>query len=220
MKPRLSNLKFATALRNRPAFSMIETTISIIIVSILLIGSLETLSFAVRSTSRNQEGLLANCFAEQIYSEISILNFIDPNETTESLGCELSEAHAASRIHFDDIDDYHGLTESTLTFRDGATIPDSFGWTRSVKIESISPEDLNTAVPTSGHLRKITVTLTRTQGGSYTFQYLMSRDGFRSPSTMPGNARAAWETEWELSGTAHNWATPLRNHPDTTTYGF
>lgn len=199
---------------------MIETTVSIIIVSILLIGSLETLTFAVRSTARNQERLLANCFAEQLYSEISILNFIDPSENTHTLGTESSETDKSTRIQYDDIDDYNGMIEGNLMFRDGILIPNSTGWTRSVIVEAISPDNPGISSPISSHLRKLTITLRRNESRVYTFAYLISRDGFRTPASIPTTSRATWESEWNHSEGIHNLTMPLRNHPETVISGF
>ena len=199
--------------RCRRAFSMIETTVSILLVSILLVGSLNTLAFTTATSTRDLDGLKAACYAEQLFAELSGMHFIDPSEPTTTLGREASETNAVVRTNWDDVDDYHGLNEATLKYRDGTTIPNTSGWIRAVSIESLVPSTLSTTTSIAEPLRRITVTLERSGRRTYTFQFLVSRDGFRTPNDLAPTVQPCMETEWQIGTRYYTWGVPLRNLP-------
>lgn len=199
--------------RCRRAFSMMETTVSILLVSILLVGSLNTIAFTTATTSRDLDGLKAACYAEQLFAELSGMHFIDPSEPTTALGREATETDTVVRTNWDDVDDYNGLKETTLKYRDGTTIPNTSGWVRGVSIESLVPSSLSTTTSIAEPLRRITVTLERSGRRTYTFQFLVSRDGFRTPNVLAPTVQPSMETEWQVGSRHYAWGVPLRNLP-------
>lgn len=190
-----------------------ETVVSISLVSILLIGSLNTLAFSTNTTARDLDNLRAAGLAEQLFSEMTALNFIDPVEATMTFGREASETNSVVRSDWDDIDDYHGLYETTLRYRDGTGIPDTTGWARRVVVTAIVPSTLVTSTDISNPLRLITITLERNASRTYTFQYFVSRDGFRTPQDLAPTIQPDYETEWQLGNRRFFWGVPLRNMP-------
>lgn len=192
---------------------MMETTVSITLVSVLLIGSLHTLAFSTQSTGRDLDGLRALGLAEQIFSEISTLNYIDPIETTTAFGREATETDAIVRVNWDDVDDYNGLKESTLRYRDGTSIPNTTGWIRQVIVTGIVPSTLATTTSIAAPLRRVSITLEKSGGRTYTFIYLVSRDGFRTPRNLAPTIKPNYETQWQLGNRNYYWGVPLRNMP-------
>lgn len=190
-----------------------ETTVSISLVSILLVGSLQTLTFTTQHSNRDLENLRALGLAEQLLAEIVPLNYIDPIESTTALGREASETSTTNRSAWDDIDDYNGLKESTLRYRDGTAIPNATGWVRSVTVTSLVPSTLATTTSLTSTLRRVTISLERTSGRSYTYQYLVSRDGFRTPQSLASTTQPAFKTQWQIGNRNYYWGIPLRNMP-------
>lgn len=192
---------------------MMETTVSISLVSILLVGSLQTLTFTTQHSNRDLENLRALGLAEQLLAEIVPLNYIDPVESTTALGREASETSTTIRSAWDDIDDYNGFKESTLRYRDGTAIPNATGWVRSVTVTSLVPSTLATTTSLNSTLRLVTISLERTGGRSYTYQYLVSRDGFRTPQSLASTTQPAFKTQWQIGNRNYYWGIPLRNMP-------
>jgi type II secretory pathway pseudopilin PulG len=194
-------------------FSMMETTVAISLVSILLVSSLQTLAFTTQHSNRDLENLRALGFAEQLLAEIVPLNYLDPIEPTTALGREPTETSTTNRSAWDDVDDYNGIKESTLRYRDGTTIPNATGWLRGATVTSLVPSTLATTTDLTSPLRRITITLERSGGRSYTFQYLVSRDGFRTPQSLATTTQPAFKSHWQIGNRNYYWGIPLRNMP-------
>ena len=65
------------------------------------------------------------------------------------------------RTAFDDVDDYHGLSESPPKKRDGTSLTAYSGWTRSVNVGWVTGADLNLSSASDTSIKRITVTITR-----------------------------------------------------------
>jgi type II secretory pathway pseudopilin PulG len=194
-------------------FTMIETTVSIALVSILLIGSLSTFAYTTNTINRDMDGLRALGLAEDLFSEISTLHFVDPVETTTRFGRESTETSTTNRSAWDDLDDYNGLSESTLRYRDGTAIPNLSGWTRQVTVTGINPSTLTNTTNISEPLRLITITLQKSSSRNYTYQFFVSRDGFRTQRELASSVRPVFQTQWQLGNRNYYFGVPLRNMP-------
>lgn len=204
----------------RHGWSMIETTSAIIIVSILLVGSLQTVAQSLQFRITQEEGFIADCLAESLFIELSTLSFVDPIENTTQLGREPSEISFTTRSTWDDIDDYHLLSENTLCYRDGVTIPNTSGWRRSVTVFISNPttlaDDSNLSIP----LRRIAIVLVSPSGKNFNYQQLIGRDSLRPSTTqIANNAWTSIEAQWNSSSGNLQWAVPLRNAPVVTGTG-
>ncbi|MBN8602719.1 MAG: hypothetical protein J0M26_16910 [Planctomycetes bacterium] len=200
----------------RSAFNMLETVVSITLVSLLLVGSLNTLAFSTATTARDLDGLRALGLAEQLFSEISALNYTDPIETTTTFGREPGETSTTVRTDWDDVDDYNGLKESTLRYRDGTAIPGVTGWSRQVTVTGVVPSTLASSTYITGPLRLVTIIMEKSGGRTYTFRFFVSRDGFRTPPSLAPTIQPNYETQWQLGNRNYYWGVPLRNMPPPT----
>ena len=194
-------------------FTMIETTVSIALVSILLIGSLSTFAYTTNTVNRDMDGLRALALAEDLFAEISTLHYTDPVDKTTRLGLDSSETSSTDRTSLDDIDDYHGLSESTLRYRNGTIIPNISGWTRQVTITGVDASTLNTTASVSSTLRQVTITMRKSNGRTYTYHFFVSRDGFRTQNNIAPFVRPVFQTQWQLGNRNYYFGVPLRNMP-------
>lgn len=196
------------------AFSLTETTISIVLVSILLVGSLNTLAFSTKAIHQDLDGLRALGLADELFAEISTLHYVDPDEITTALGREPSETETDERDTWDDVDDYHGLNESILRYRDGTEISNVSNWIRQASVASVNPATFLVSADILLPLRQVTITLQSPGGRIFTYQYYVSRDGFRTPVDLAPYIRPTYETEWQVGSRHYFFGVPLRNMPN------
>ena len=75
--------------------------------------------------------------ADDLMAEILSLPYSDPNQTP-TFGLETGES-GASRINYDDVDDYNSFSENPPKDRSGATIADRADFTRAVTVTRVVP---------------------------------------------------------------------------------
>ncbi len=83
---------------------------------------------------------------------------------TGTLGPPASEVtNPATRNLYDGVGDYNGWTESPPEFKNGTTIPNFTGWTRSVVVAYLNPSTMATSSTDLG-IKQVTVTVTDPRG--------------------------------------------------------
>jgi type II secretory pathway pseudopilin PulG len=138
------------------AFTLVEATMSTLIVSILLVCAVQVAGANGLAQYKSAERSTARFLADGLLNDISALPYEDPN-LTPLFGRESGET-AASKANYDDIDDFDGWSESPPQYRDGSQIPNLTGWRRTVKIERLGPNDLSVQSIETG-AKRITVTI-------------------------------------------------------------
>ena len=139
-------------------FSMVEAVFCVVLVSGLVVVSLDTLGASKMAQRNLGERALGQLLASSLMSEILNQSYEDPNETPVA-GLESTE-NALLRTTYDDVDDYINWTASPPQNRDGTVIPNLTGWEESVMIEVVDPSDLNTKKTSDSGVKRITVTIT------------------------------------------------------------
>jgi hypothetical protein len=94
-------------------------------------------------------------FAEALMTEILQQSYQEPG-ATYVFGREAGESETI-RTAYDDVDDYHGWTESPLAAQDGTALPNSANWSRTVTVEWIDPLDPKQVSGTETGAKRITV---------------------------------------------------------------
>ena len=156
-RPAALNTKNSSSQGVRPGFSLIEAVISTLIVAILMVASLTVLGasragqlkIADRARGEQLAIELMNEVLQGDYMELYYPPLFGPE------GVEIG----AGRMYFDDIDDYAAWTESPPQTRGGVPLPDFTGWTRSVAVEWVNPNNLTQASTTATDVKRITVTV-------------------------------------------------------------
>jgi MSHA pilin protein MshD len=155
-------------------FTLIESLISVLIVSSLLVASLGTFGAIARARQMQTDRTLAYGLADQLLGEIMQCYFKEPGGGT-TLGPEAGETRAT----YDDVDDYDGLTNTPPQLRDGTVLTEFAGWTRSVSVTCVRPDAPGAAINAADTqvLKRIVVTVKSPRGVSVTLSGLRSSDG-------------------------------------------
>ncbi len=132
-----------------------EAAVSCALVGILLVAAMRTVGMSVVAQCRSAEQATGRLLADGLMAEVLAKAYEDP-DTTPRFGLESGES-SVSRAAFDDVDDYHGWSESPPEFPDGATMPDLTGWQRTVAVDWVDPSDPSRIVGWDTGAKRITV---------------------------------------------------------------
>jgi type II secretory pathway pseudopilin PulG len=149
--------------RQRNGFTIMEAAISVAIVGILVASSMTAMGQIAKARTVQAEQRAAYELNHQLMIEILSQYFVDPGTNT-------------TRATFNGVNDYNGYTESPPTRKDGTVLTDYSGWTRSVTVAYVDPNDPANAVSNST-LESISVTATAPSGKKYTLTGLRSQYG-------------------------------------------
>lgn len=152
-------------------FTLVEATISIVLVGVLLVAALNTMGAAkigeYNTVARGRAHLLAEDLMAEImrhsYADPETVGFVDltdPALVPSGLTVDPGES-GGIRADFDDVDDYNGWTASPPEQTDGTTIPNLTGWGRSVSVERLDPATHLLELTNELGLKRITVTVSR-----------------------------------------------------------
>ena len=163
----------------RRGFSLIEATISIVIVSLMLVTSLSLVGATTRGRQLQSSQAHGRHLAHELMGEILQLPYADPTKGVDTpIGLDDGESSDV-RTGWDDLDDYDGLQNSPPEQRNGAPMSEFEGWTRSVEVSFARPgnPDVDTAANANQGLKRITVTVTDSIGRTSTVTALRSSAG-------------------------------------------
>ena len=141
----------------KPAFSLIETLISVVLVGGLLVAALNTVGSAALGRGQMTDAARGMLLAQQLAAEILRQPYEEPIDTPV-FGREATES-GGDRSGFDDVDDYDAWSASPPQYRDGTTLSNLTGWTRAVEVVWADPNDQTKTVAYDAGIKRITVTL-------------------------------------------------------------
>jgi len=151
-----------SAIRHRACgsrgFTLVEAVISTVIVAVMFVAALNTVGAA--RVAQHKASLVGRgrMFAESLLAEILQQSYQEPG-TTWVFGREAGESDTI-RTAYDDVDDYHGWTESPPTAKDGTALPNSASWSRTVTVEWVNALDPTQVSGTETGAKRITVLAT------------------------------------------------------------
>jgi MSHA pilin protein MshD len=144
---------------SRRAFTMIECCVSVGILGILLVVALQVVGASTKNQYHTAQRAIAASLAQSLLAEISELPYQEPSASSSSIGLDAGET-AASKVNYDDVDDFNGWTESPPQDRAGNVMTDLSGWTRSVAVAWVNPSNIAQSSSTETGVKMITVTVT------------------------------------------------------------
>lgn len=142
----------------RRSFTMVEAVFCVVLVSGLLVVSLDTLGASKMAQRNLGDRALGQLLASSLMSEIMNQSYQDPNETP-IIGPESSE-NPTLRSNFDDVDDYSGWSATPPQNRDGTSIPGLSGWRQSVTVDFVDQANLTIPSVSGTGVKRVTVTIT------------------------------------------------------------
>lgn len=163
----------------RRGLSLVEATISMVIVSVVIAGALHVHAAASTNSLIATRSLEGRRLARMLLDEIRQCRYEEPEAgVTAAFGLEGEST--ATRASWDDVDDYHGFSESgggKLTGKSGAEIEGTAGWAWTVSVKWVSPADTTLTSVTETGLKRVTVIVTAPSGETTVVQGLRSANG-------------------------------------------
>lgn len=200
-------------LHRRRGVTLIEVMVSILLVSTVLLISVNASATLLSNRTQQQTSNHSALLTAQILDEVSAMDFRDRVDPV--FGVEADEI-ANDRTTFDDVDDYNGYTSAPPTHRDGSVISGYNGWSIAVTVVPADPVAgglITTSASESSPLRVIGVVCTTPQGTTINGTTLVSD----VPSNVPNTASyEQWRRiELRFPNRELNVTAPLRNLPDS-----
>jgi len=154
---------FGLNYRRVQGFSQIEVAASTALMGVIMIATTTAIAASRRRATAEMNRLQGQLLATELLTEILSLPAYDPQAATAplTLGRETGETNGNIRTNWDDVDDYHNVTESPPKSRSGTDIPGFTSWTRSTLIERMKSNDWTQTNANYASVYKITVTLSR-----------------------------------------------------------
>lgn len=177
----------------RPAFTLVEAVISIVIVGVMFVAALTTVGAAAQGRWVQAEWREADTLARSLLGEIACGGY---GATSGAMVSLVVGGAAQDRSAWNEADDYNGLVDSPPTDRTGTVLAGySSAWRRQVKVVRVAPADPSgvSTGNTDYGLKRITVTVTAPSGKQTVLSALCSRWGCAQQSTPADvvQARAA-----------------------------
>ena len=147
-------------LRSRGGLTLVEVSISTLIVGMLMVASLQSVANVGRTWTATNQLVDGQGLAQELIREIVAQNYTDPTDPLATTwGPETGET---TRATFNDLDDYDGWTESPVKNAAGTALTGYTGWTRSVIVQLLNKNNYSalSAGSVDQGLRAITVTVT------------------------------------------------------------
>ena len=139
-------------------FTLIESIISILVVGVMFVASMSVLSQSRLSRFISADALQGQLLADALMSEILQQSYQEPVVEFSSLGVDVSEDPEV-RTMWNDVDDYEGWTASPPQDKYGVAMTGLSGWTRSVEVSYVNPNNLRTPVGSNTGIKIIVVTV-------------------------------------------------------------
>lgn len=141
----------------RRGFTLIEATISLVIVSVVAVAGLSAVSVARKSRTSINDMILARMYADAVMAEIMGKRYRDAMEPNNPLGPDSSDDVLGlwARVA-DDVDDYDGYTITPVS--DANLQPLSDGqWGAGIGVSWVDADDPTKIVATESGVKRITV---------------------------------------------------------------
>ncbi len=146
---------------SRHAFSMVEVVVSMAIVGVMLVASLNAVGASKAVEKKISDRARGMLLAQQLMNEILAQDYADADSGVTSFCIESGEG-TGNRSLFDDVDDYDDWTASPPQYKDGTTLSYlGTGWARSVTVARVRPQSLTTSAILNTGVKRITVVVTR-----------------------------------------------------------
>lgn len=184
----------------RHGISLVEVTVSTVIVGLIVVGAMQCLATSTLTAQLSADRTLGMLLAEDLMEEILQLDYSEPDDAVE-FGTESPE-EADLRTEWDDVDDYDDWVASPPVDRNGIALADA-SWQRSVTVSHVDPEDLTSVQLDTDDMGVKVITVT------------VSRDGVTVAELVSLQTRAWISTIPEYGEATTTGQLPPTNEPPT-----
>jgi prepilin-type N-terminal cleavage/methylation domain-containing protein len=140
---------------NRRGFSMIEVTISALVLGLMMTAALNAVGLSAKIRSGQTSKSMAMLLCTDLLSEISSHPFPD------TLGPVPATMTPIQRSQINDVLDYAQWSEQPPLDINGTPIPGATNWTRTIELQWVNPLAPNSMVVNASGLLRITVRVER-----------------------------------------------------------
>lgn len=149
----------------RRGLTLVEATIAMVVLSMVLVSVMQGVGLSAKLQHRTADDLRGATLAKELADRIAVYAYNEPTPVspTPTIGIDSGET-AGDTDTFDDIDDWHGYTETPPTFADGTQMAFLNGWTRTVAVRWVARAAPGTDVAADEGAKAIVVTVTRADG--------------------------------------------------------
>ena len=137
--------------------TIVEATVSMVIVSVMLVAALRTVAMARISQRSLADRSRGEQLGVDLINEILAQSYMDAVDL-DVFGLEVGKS-SANRSQFSDVDDYNGWSESPPQDRSGNALAGLTGWSRSVKVQWADPTTWAPSAQSNTGLKLITVSV-------------------------------------------------------------
>ena len=131
---------FARRYDGARGFTLVEATMSVVIVSVVLVSALGTFGGIARARQVQVDRAAATLLAQRVTAEVLQCYYQEPSGAGP-LGPDAGES---SRAAYDDVDDYDGWNASPPVLRDGTAMDGFAGWKVKVRVQYAAVGDPDT----------------------------------------------------------------------------
>ncbi len=146
-----------TRRRTAPGFSLIEASLSVVIVAVMFAAVIQTVAAARMSQYKTDGRSRGSALAHDLMAEILQQSYDEP-DGPGPIGRDTFEL-AFSRAGFDDVDDYDGWIASPPQLKDGTPLSLLAAWSRTVEVRWIDSTNLSLTAGTETTAKRIIVTV-------------------------------------------------------------
>ncbi len=140
-------------------FTQVELAVSVVIVGVLMVASLNSIAGSRRSHYAESARAMGGVLANNLMAEISKLPLREPTCDC-GFGPEAGEVGSDRRL-FDDIDDYDNLVDSPPKRRLGTELDGFAGWSRSVTVQYVPTNDWSATSASFSGVYRIVISIKR-----------------------------------------------------------
>lgn len=141
------------------AFTLIEATLSTVVVGIMLVAALSALGAARLGEQRLMLAERGLPLAEELMAEILSKAYSDPDGSSSAIGPDTGESAATHRMNLDDIDDYDGWSASPPVGADGTEYTWYADWQRKVEVDWVEVANPETVAASDKGVKRIVVSV-------------------------------------------------------------
>lgn len=161
---------------NRSGLTLIETVVSLAVVSLLLAAALNTTGSAATTRALAADRRVAEELCNSLMTEILKTTYLDPDTGLDGTGPAEHEVSATHRLLFDDVDDFNGWNKRPAVERDGSAIPAAKGLRRKVSVTRFSNSGGASLYTWAGEVKIVAVEVSRNQRILYALTAVRHRD--------------------------------------------